>query len=161
MTRFEDAIEIDAPAERAFELAADPRHLSRIDPSTRVRLLSGGWTDVGSRHHVTRRLGGVDVDSVHELMRYEPPRLVEERVTTRGSVMTAQLEVRATGPDRCVLVVRGEIAWGGSFTEAVSRLLHPLTGPPMRRRALRRIKAAAEARDPSAPDVEAHLGKER
>jgi uncharacterized protein YndB with AHSA1/START domain len=160
VTRFEDAIEIDAPADRVFELAADPRHLPRIDPSTRVRLLSGGWTEVGSRHHVTSRFGGADVDAVHEITRYEPPRVIEERVTTRGSVMTAQLEVRATAIDRCVLVVHGEIAWGGSFSEAVSRLLHPLTGPPMRRKALRRIKVAAEAPDPSTADAEAHLREE-
>lgn len=160
MSAFEDIIEIDAPVERTFELAADPRHLPLIDPTATVRLLSGEWTSVGSRHHVTNRVGGSLIDSVHEITRFEPPRILEERITTRGTTMVARSEVRPMGQDRAVLVVRGEIEWGGSFLEFVVRILSPLTGPPARRRALRRIKAVVEKTDLSADGAVAHLGEE-
>ena len=160
MSRFEEAIEVDAPAALTFELAANPRHLPRIDPSVSVRLLSGGWTDVGSRHHVTRRFMGGTIDSVDEIIRYDPPRLAEERVTQGSSVMVGQIEVRPIGRDRSVLIIRGEIEWGGSFKELVSRLLYPLAGPPTRRRDIRRMKAVVEATDPSLLEAETHLGEE-
>jgi hypothetical protein len=148
--RFEDSIEIDAPAERSFEIAANPQLLPRIDPSASVRLISGdNWTDVGSRHHVTNRYPGGMVDSVHEITRYEPPHLVEERVTQWTSVMFGQTEVRSLGPDRSVLIIRGEIEWGSSLTELVSRFLEPLIAPARLRRSLRRAKAAIEAADDS------------
>jgi polyketide cyclase/dehydrase/lipid transport protein len=161
VSRFEEAIEVEASAERTFEFAANPRHLSRIDPSASVRLLSGGWTDVGSRHHVTNRYRTGVVDSVHEITRYEPPRLAEERVTMRTSVMLGQTEVRSIGPDRSVVIVRGEIDWGRSFLELVNRLLEPLWAPPMRRRALRRIKAVIESMDEPSPETEPHLPEKR
>ena len=160
MSTFEDAIEIDAPAERTFELTANPRHLPHIDPTATVRLLSGEWTEVGSRHHVTNRVGGADIDSVHEITRFEPPYVVEERITARGTTMTATSEIRPIGHDRSILIVSGQIEWGGSFLELVSRLLSPLAGPPSRRKALRRIKAVVEAADLSVDGVEAHLGEE-
>jgi hypothetical protein len=147
VSTFEDAIEIDAPAERTFELVADPRHLSLIDPTASVRLLAGDWTTIGSRHHVTNRYGRSLIDSVHEITRFEPPCLVEKRITSRGTVMVARSEVRPIGTDRSVLIVRGRIEWGGSFLDLVSRLLFPLTGPPSRRKALRRIKTAIESVD--------------
>jgi Polyketide cyclase / dehydrase and lipid transport len=160
VSRFEEAIEIAAPAARVFDMAADPRNLPRIDPRTSVELLSGAWTRPGSRHHVTHRRGGSIVDEVHEVIRYEPPRLAEERSTTRGTIVTARMEVRPMGPDRCVLVLTGEIDWGGSFVELVARLLHPLTGPPGRRRALERIRDAVDEAERSSPDPESHLGEE-
>ncbi len=141
-------------------MVSDPRHIPRIDPSASVRLLSGGWTDVGSRHHVTNRYGGSTVDSVHEITRYEQPVLVEERMTTRGSVMTVLVEVGAVGADRSVLVMRGDIEWGGSFAEFAGRLLQPLLGPPQRRRELRRLNAAIESWNGSTPEPEPHLGQE-
>lgn len=160
MSRFEDAIEIDAPAERAFDFAADPRNLPRIDPSASIRLLSGGWTEVGSRHHVTNRRGRSTIDSVHEITRYEPPQLVEERITSRTTVMVVQTEIRPIGQERSVVIVRGETEWGGSLVELVSRLIEPLTGPPMRRRALARLKEAIEDPGAASPDPEAHLREE-
>jgi hypothetical protein len=161
VSRFEEAVEIDAPASRTFAVVSDPRLIPRIDPSASVRLLSGGWTDVGSRHHVTNRYGGSTIDSVHEITRYERPVLMEERITTRGSLMTVLVEVRAVGADRSVLIMRGDIAWGGSFTEVVGRLLQPMIGPPQRRRELRRLKAAIESWNGSTSERQPHLGKER
>ena len=147
MSTFEDAIDIDAPAERTFELTANPRYLPLTDPTASVRLLAGDWTTIGSRHHVTNRYGRSLIDSVHEITRFEPPHIVEERITSRGTVMIATSEVRPIDTERSVLIVRGRIEWGGSFFELVSRLLFPLTGPPSRRKALGRMKAAIESAD--------------
>ncbi len=161
VSRFEEAIEVEAPPDRAFAVVSDPRHIPRIDPSATVRLLSGGWTDLGARHHVTNRYGGSTIDSVHEITRYEPPVLVEERITTRGSVMTVLLEVRAFRAGRSALVMRGEIDWGGSFTEVLGRVLQPILGPVQRRRELSLLKAAIESWDGSVAEPQARLGEER
>ena len=160
MSTFEDAIGIDAPVERTFELVANPRHLPLLDPTANVRLLSEDWTAVGSRHHVTNRVSGTVIDSVHEITRFEPPHVVEERITARGTTVVAMSEIRPIGHDRSTLVVRGQIEWGGSFLELVSRLLSPLAGPPSRRKALLSIKAVVESTDPSVDGAAGHLGEE-
>lgn len=161
MSRSEDTIEVDAPAQRTWEVVSDPRYLPLVDPTSTVRLLSGEWTSVGSRHHVVHRVGRSVVDSVHEITRAESPHLVEERATSRWSVVTGSAEVRRIGDDRSALIVRHDVEWGDSFSALVARILYPLAGPPARRRLLKAIARVAESTDVPSADDEPHLGQER
>lgn len=101
-----------------------------------------------SRHHVTTKVGGRLIDAVHEITRFDPPRLIEERITSGDRVVVASDEVRPLGEDRCVLTVRLEIEWGGGLMDMLSRLAFRL-GERSRRNVLERIREVAESSDPT------------
>lgn len=145
MSRFEDSIELDVPIERAWELISNPEALPEIQPDTSVKLLSGEWTEIGSRHLVSQRVGRTWIDQVHEITRFEAPHLLEEQATWRGSRAMSQAELRPLGPASCQLTMRAEVQHGWSFAEVVARLSSPFAGR-QRRRWLQQLKAAIEQR---------------
>lgn len=143
MSHFEDSIELNVPIERAWELISNPEALPDIQPDTTVKLLSGAWTEVGSKHLVSQRVGRTWVDQVHEITRLEAPHLLEERATWRGSTAMSQAELRSLGPASCQLIMRAEVEYGSSLGELVARLSSPFAGR-QRRRWMRQLKVAIE-----------------
>lgn len=165
-TTLADSILVEVPAEVAWDFLSDPhRAHSVVAPST-VTLLSGSHDTVGSRYFVTTRVTGQTLDATHEVVRFEPPRLLETRITSQGTVSINLLQVEPVRDDACVVIMQGEIEWGGSFQALVSRVLTSLVGRKTFAESLGRLKRAIEEADPAAPRPvpsahgEPHLGQE-
>ena len=77
---------------------------------------------------MTTRAGGQVLDATHEIVRIEAPRLLETRTTSQGTVSISFLQVEPIRDDACVLIMQGEIDWGGSFMAVVSRILTGVFG---------------------------------
>ena len=165
-TSMADSVMVEVPAELAWAFVSDPRRVHAVVPHTTVSLLSGSFETVGSRYLVTTRAMGQTLDATHEIIRFEPPRLIETRTSSQGTVGASLMQVDPVRDDACVLVVQGEIEWGGSFTAFLSRILTGLAGRKTFAESLERLKRAIEADGEGARDrhvsaeSEAHLGKE-
>jgi carbon monoxide dehydrogenase subunit G len=160
-----DSIAIDVPAEFAWQFLADPRRVQPVvsGGQTTVRLLSGSFEAVGSRYLVTTRAGGQVIDATHEITRLEPPRVLATRITSQGSVATSLLQVEPVGPGRCVVIMQGEVEWGGSFWMLVARVVSALFGRATLRRALGQLRTTIEMehrRSVGLLQPDAHLGEE-
>ena len=165
-TSIADTVVVDVPAEVAWRFVSDPRKVHAVVPNTTVELLSGAFDEVGGRYLVTTRATGQVLDATHEIVRYEPPRLIESRTTSQGTVGISLMQVEPVGEARCVLIVQGEIEWGGSFTAFVSRIFTGLLGRRTFAQSLTRLKTAIEtdAARPStegpSSDAQSHLARE-
>ena len=164
-TELADSVVVDVPADIAWAFVSDPRRVHAIVPQSTVRLLSGSFDAVGSRYLVTTRATGQTLDATHEIVRFERPRLIEERTTSQGTTSISLMQVEPIGEDRCVLIVQGQIEWGGSFMAVVSRVLNALLGRRTLAAYLDRMKRAIESQaregdDEASADAQAHLAQE-
>ena len=155
---------IDVRTEEAWAFLSDPHRAHSLAAQSTVTPLSGSYDTVGSRYLVTTRVMGQTLDATHEIIRYEPPRLLETRITSQGTVSTNLVQVEPVRDDACVVVIQGEIEWGGSFQAIVSRIMTALVGRKTIAGYLDRLKRAIEddARNRSAvlADREPHLAEE-
>lgn len=158
-TRLADSTQIDVPAEVAWAFLSEPPRFHAIQPNTSVQLLSGTFDTVGSRYLVTTKTAGHVIDATHEIIRIEPPRLLETRTTSQGTVGVSLLQVEPIRDDACVVIMQGEIEWGGSFMAVVSRVLTGVFGRRTFAAALQRMKEAIET-DAASAGGEAHLAEE-
>jgi Polyketide cyclase / dehydrase and lipid transport len=162
-----DSVQVDAPAAIAWAFVSDPQRMYGLQPNTTVRLLTGAWDRPGSRLLVTTRAMGQTLDATHELVRFEPPRMIETRTSSQGTVSISLLQVEPVRDDACVLVIQGETEWGGSFFAFVSRILTGVLGRRGLEGALRQMKEAIEAdaarlaADTGPSDTEPDLHEER
>jgi hypothetical protein len=140
-----DSVVIDVPPAVAWAFISDPRKLHGLQPNSSVRLLSGSFDMAGSRFLVTTRAWGRLLDATHEIVRIEPTRLLETRVTSEGTVMESLIQVEPVRDDACVLVVQSTIEWGGSFTALVSRVTTAVAGRATFSAFLEQLKKAIEA----------------
>jgi len=163
-TRLADSIVIEAPAEVAWAFVSDPPRLYASRPNTTVRLLNGAFDTAGSRYLVTTRAAGQVLDATHEIVRIEAPRLLETRTTSQGTVSISFLQVEPIRDDACVLIMQGQIDWGGSFMAVVSRVFTGVFGRRTMAAELERMKGAIEedARNRAAAlaDRAPHLAEE-
>ena len=167
-TSMADSVVVDVPADVAWAFVSDPRRVHSVVPNTTVAILSGSFETVGSRYLVTTRAPGQTLDATHEIVRYEPPRLIETRTTSQGTVGRSLMQVEPVRDGACALIVQGEIEWGGTFTALVSRVVTALAGRKTFAESLERLKRAIESdaarvrvEPASRADPEAHLGEER
>lgn len=165
-TSMADSVVVRVPADVAWAFISDPRRVHSVVPNTSVSLLNGSFETVGSRYLVTTRATGQTLDATHEIVRFEPPRLIETRASSAGTVGTSMMQVEPVDDRSCVLIVQGEIEWGGSFTALISRILTGIAGRKTFADSLERLKQAIEAgadgRGATAsPETEAHLAEER
>jgi hypothetical protein len=100
-----DSVVVDVPAAAAWAFVSDPGRVHALVPKTTVRLLSGTFDTVGSRYLVTTRVPGQTLDATHEIVRYEPPRLIETRTSSQGTVGMSLMQVEPLRDDACVLIV--------------------------------------------------------
>ena len=159
MTTVADSVVIDVPADVAWRFVSDLRKLHAVVPNTDIRLLSGTFDTVGSRYLTTTQGWGQTIDATHEIVRLEAPRLIETRTTSQGSVSRSLMQIEPVRDGACVLVVQGDMEWGGSFTAFVSRIATGLMGRRTFFEYLERVKQAIEQRSDSMG--EAQLAEER
>jgi carbon monoxide dehydrogenase subunit G len=165
-TTMADSVVVDAPAAVVWAFVSSPVRVNELVPSTSVTLLSGSFDTVRSRYLVTTKAVGQTIDATHEIVRFEPPRLIEERTTSQGTTSISLVQVEPIGKDRCVLVVQGQIEWGGSSMAMVSRLLNALFGRRTFASYLDGLKRAIESEvhgreDGTSADAEPHLSEKR
>lgn len=143
-TTMADSVAIDVPQSVAWAFIADPRKIHGLQPNSSVRLLSGSFDTVGSRFLVTTRAWGRLMDATHEIVRFEPIRLLESRATSEGTAMVSLIQVEPVRDDACVLVIQSTIEWGGSFLALVSRVMTALAGRATFSAYLEQLKKAIE-----------------
>ena len=144
-TTMADSVVIDVPQAAVWAFVTDPPKLHGLQPNTDVRLLSGTYDTVGSRYLVTTRAWRRTFDTTHEIVRFEPTRLIKTRATSEGTVMQSLLQIEALRDDACVLIMQGTTEWGGSFVALVSRVMTALAGRTVLSSYLDRLKRAIEA----------------
>lgn len=138
-------VTIAVPAAEAWAFVSDPLKVHALAPNSSVRLISGAFDKPGSRYLVTTRATGQTLDATHEIVRYEPPHLIEERTTSHGTVSRSLIQLESVADSTCVLIVQGEIEWGASFTALVGRVMTAIFGRRTFEEYLERIKEAIEA----------------
>jgi carbon monoxide dehydrogenase subunit G len=168
MPTLTDSVVIEVPVEIAWAFVSDPRRVHSVVPNTTVALLTGSFDTVGSRYLVTTRAMGKTLDATHEIVRLETPRLIEERTTSEGTTSISLVQLEPVRDDACVLVVQGQIEYGGSFTAVFARILNAVFGRRTFAAYLDRLKRAIEAEaraDEAVPsghdEAQAHLAEER
>jgi hypothetical protein len=134
---------VDAPADRAWAFVADPVAVQWLQAVDSQVIAGRVVLDAGLPipcHHARR----MAVDATHEIIRIEPPRLLETRITSQGTVTRSMVQVEAVGDAACVIIVQGETEWGGSLMAVVSRILTGIAGRSTFHGYLERMKSAIE-----------------
>ena len=139
-------IDVDAPAERVFDVLSDPRSFARwVVGSKEVRRADRGWPAVGAAFDHKVGIWPFALSDHSEVVEVAPPSLLRMLVKARPfakAYVTLRLRQEASG----TLVGMDEVA-----ASAASRILfNALTDPLLRirnRESLRRLKALAEGRE--------------
>jgi hypothetical protein len=145
MSRMTATTRIRAPIELAWAFVSDPARTLAVGGDVEIRLVSGSFTEPGSRFVASRRSGGQWIDAVHEVVRVDPPTYLETRIVMRDIVAVSSVRLEATGPRTCT--VHGDIAvdFGGGLSNLVPRLLNGLLAPFVAKRVQRRLVRVIEA----------------
>lgn len=153
MPSYSASIEIAAPPDVVFPYLTDP-DLLRLwlggfrgsRPLSGVGHAGGGPTlQVGTRSIDTIVEGGREMEMETEIVRYEPPRELDVKITGRG--MNAVSAYRLAGERTTTVTHTQELRLGG-----VAKLLTPFIGGQMEKRLredLARLKTAVEAQERS------------
>jgi hypothetical protein len=86
MSRMTATTRIRAPIELAWAFVSDPARTLAVGGDVEIRLVSGSFTEPGSRFVASRRSGGQWIDAVHEVVRVDPPTYLETRIVMRDIV---------------------------------------------------------------------------
>lgn len=128
MARIRETLQVDIPAEVAFDHLADFTTTEEWDPGiASARRLDEGPIGAGSRFEVRQRLGLVTVPLVYEITRYERPnRLV---LRTKGLLHEGEDDVRFSHGEQGT-----EVVWNAMFrVRGPGLLLEPALGAGFRK----------------------------
>ncbi len=148
MASYSASTEIARPPEVVFPYLTDPELLRRwLGGFRSSRSLSGDGEEprVGARSIDTIVEGGREMEMETEILRYEPPRELDVRIT--GPDLHAVSAYRLSGAETTTVTHTQEMRLGG-----LARLLTPFLRGTMEKRLredLARLKAAAEG----APEI--------
>jgi uncharacterized protein YndB with AHSA1/START domain len=139
-------IRVDAPAERLWEVVANPTNLPRWDRHiVSVTGVPPGGLRKGTVYSTTLGLMGVRARVDAQVLELEPPRYSEVRL--RGLLdAVVQTWVEPDGPGRSRLRHRVEYTFrGGPIGDVAARALRLLGAPTILRRGVEAQKRQAEA----------------
>jgi uncharacterized membrane protein len=108
MTTVEFSVEVDAPAERVWEVASDPRNLPHWDRHIESVSMSEGPLGPGVRYHVVMRFMAVRTTVAAEVLAWDPPWHAQIRLSGLLEA-TVSTSIASLPHDRSVL--RHEISY--------------------------------------------------
>lgn len=139
MIRIEEAVELEAPADRAFAVVTHVGDYPTWLPGVvRAETLSDG-----SFRLVSAGPGGIEISALGRVVAIDPPRSLKVSAASALFELAASCAIEALGPDRCRVVVSAEVQPRGLAVLAAGRIASELRAAAPD--ALARLRAAVEA----------------
>lgn len=142
MIRFRFAIDVARPVHDVFEYVTDPTKLREWQGTDNVEQVTAGPVDLGTRLREVRLVLGRRLESVTEVVAYEPDRRFEIRILSGPMPVEDRWAFEdAAGGTRVVFSTEGS-------ARGILRLAEPLIGVVLERRRRAhhaRLKQALEA----------------
>jgi uncharacterized membrane protein len=139
------SVQIAAPAERVWEIMADPeRALSFMSGATRWEIEGDGPAGLGSRFQVLFRVGAAEIGGTIELVEWDPPHELAW-TSVLGVDQRGRWRLRENRDGRTRVEMR--LAYGVAGSGLSGWLAERLAGPTLRghlRRSLQQLKRLVE-----------------
>jgi carbon monoxide dehydrogenase subunit G len=117
------SVEVDRPAEEVFAYATDPTKFSQWQAGVVSGTMEtkGTTRALGDHCHTTRRMGGSELPSTSELVRFEPPRSWSVHGIDGPIRAQVDVDVEPLSPDRARISIAVDFEGHG-----IGKLLVPL-----------------------------------